>query len=460
MTDGDLSARWLRRLERGGQPIYLAIADAIEAAVREGELQAGDQLPPQRTVAELVGVDLTTITRAYAAARERGLVQGAVGRGTYVRAHAAEDDAGLVDLSMNLPPPPDGLSLASLLKQTVKEVLERTDVTTLMSYHSHPGTLGQRAAAVAWLGASLGDRHPDEILITPGAQTALAALLPAILSPGDGMVVEPLTYPGLLGLASQLGVRLIPCPVDAGGLQPEALARLLRDRAAKAVYLVPTGQNPTGTTLSVARRREIAEIVEKAGAWIIEDDPYARLYDTPPSAIAMFAPGRTLYVGTLSKCLSPGLRTAFLVTPDDAIRERISENLRAISLMSAPLMTAVAATWIREGVADCLLDGIRREARERRAIAARCLPAVVGDPEAIHVWLDLPEHSSDRLRSAAQKRGLSLVGSESFASTREHRPGVRISLGGSSSRFVLQEALQTIGSMISETPQRSGRLVV
>src|SRR3954447_1116204 len=101
MADRDHpSARWLARLKRGGQPLYLGLVHALEAAIREGELQAGDQLPPQRAVAERLGVDLTTVTRAYAAARTRGLIEGAVGRGTFVRAGASDDDAGLVDLSM------------------------------------------------------------------------------------------------------------------------------------------------------------------------------------------------------------------------------------------------------------------------------------------------------------------------------------------------------------------------
>ncbi|MGH6910031.1 MAG: GntR family transcriptional regulator, partial [Phenylobacterium sp.] len=107
------SARWLSRLRRGGQPVYLAVVQALEAAIRTGELQAGDQLPPQRAVAEMLDVDLTTVTRAYAAARARGLIEGAVGRGTFVRRGATEDEAGLIDLSMNLPPPPDGLALGT-----------------------------------------------------------------------------------------------------------------------------------------------------------------------------------------------------------------------------------------------------------------------------------------------------------------------------------------------------------
>jgi hypothetical protein len=106
------TAAWLRRIEALDGPAYRRIAQALENAVAEGELQAGDQIPAQREVARLVGIDFTTVTRAYALARERGLIEGTTGRGTFVRSRTDEDDAGLVDLSMNLPPPPAGLNLA------------------------------------------------------------------------------------------------------------------------------------------------------------------------------------------------------------------------------------------------------------------------------------------------------------------------------------------------------------
>ncbi len=117
MSDPHPSSRWLARLERDNGPIYLGLVRALEAAIQAGDLQPGDRLPPQRTVADLLGIDFTTVTRAYSAARGRGLIEGAVGRGTFVRARATDDDAGLVDLSMNLPPPPRGVSLGEALQR-------------------------------------------------------------------------------------------------------------------------------------------------------------------------------------------------------------------------------------------------------------------------------------------------------------------------------------------------------
>lgn len=446
------SARWLARLRRGGQPVYLAVVQAMEAAIRAGELQAGDQLPPQRAVAELLGVDLTTVTRAYAAARARGLIEGTVGRGTFVRRGATEDEAGLIDLSMNLPPPPDGLALGTLLKDTVRAILDRTDPSALMAYHPAGGGLGQKTAAAAWLAPCLGDIAPERLLISPGAQTGLAAVLSALRAAGGKtLAVEPLVYPGLLSAARQFGFKLAVCAADDCGMDPEALARLCANQSPAAIYLVPATQNPTAVTLDLARRREIVEVARRAGVWIIEDDPYSRLFDAPVPALATLAPERTFYLATLSKCLSPGLRIAFLAPPEGLMAQQMAESLRAIAQMPSPLTGAVATSWIREGVADRLLAGVRREARARRAIAAEVLPEARGAAEGIHVWLDLPPGwDAGRLHRVAQEKGLSLVTAETFAASQDDHPaGLRISLGGPASRAVLRGALESIAALLT-----------
>ncbi|MDR3508555.1 MAG: PLP-dependent aminotransferase family protein [Caulobacteraceae bacterium] len=454
--------RWLDRVERGGRPLYLALAEALESAIREGELQPGDQLPPQRAVAERLGVDFTTITRAYGAARARGLVEGAVGRGTFVRARAADDEAGLVDLSMNLPPPPQGVSLGALMKATARTILERTDPAILMAYHPGAGTLGQKTAGAAWLAPCLGEIAAERVLIGPGAQTALTAILAAVTRPGDAVIVEPLTYPGLRAAAEQRGLRLIPCPVDAEGVVPAALDRLCAAEGPAALYLVPTTQNPTASTMGLERRQTVARIAETRGVWLIEDDPYGRLFDAPPPALCRFAPTRGLYVATVSKCLSPGLRTAFVVTPGGEIGDAVARALRATALMASPLMTAMVGSWIREGQAEALLEGVRREARARRAIAAEILPLAQGAAEGVHVWLDLPPGlDPGRLRLMAQQQGVSVVTADAFAIgpvRREGglREGVRISLGGPARQAVLSDALRRIAGVLDGARSRQG----
>ena len=451
MTRDRPTAGWLRHLQRdGGRPIYLALVDALETAVRDGELQPGDQLPPQRAVADQLDIDFTTVTRAYGAARARGLVEGAVGRGTFVRRRAADDEAGLVDLSMNLPPPPRGVSLAALLKETTAAILDRTDVATLMAYHAGPGTPGQRAAGAAWLAPCLGEAGLERVVVCPGAQSALTAVLTTIVRPGAGIVVEPLTYPGLIALTERLGLRLTACPVDDQGFLPEALARLCAEERPAAIYVVPTTRNPVATTMGLARRREIAAIATAGDAWLIEDDPYSRLFDAPLPALASLAPDRAFHIATLSKTLSPGLRTAFVVAPPGPMAEQVADGLRATVLMGSPLTTAVAVRWIRDGVAERVLAGVRQETRARRAMAAEFLPTAHGAAEAIHVWLDQPAGwDAGRVRAMALSRGLSLVAADAFAATSDHPNGLRISLGGPTQASILRAALSNVAALLT-----------
>ncbi len=459
MTRDRPTAGWLRHVQRGDRPIYLALVDALETAVREGELQPGDQLPPQRAVADQLNIDFTTVTRAYGAARARGLVEGAVGRGTFVRRRAADDEAGLVDLSMNLPPPPRGVSLAALLKETTAAILDRTDAATLMAYHAGPGTPGQRAAGAAWLSPCLGEVGLDRIVVCPGAQAALTAVLTTIARPGACIVVEPLTYPGLIALAERLGLRLAACPVDDQGFLPEALARLCAEERPAAIYVVPTTRNPVATTMGLARRREIAAIVAAGDAWLIEDDPYSRLFDAPLPALATLTPERVFHIATLSKTLSPGLRTAFVVAPSASMVEQVADGLRATVLMGSPLTTAVAVRWIRDGAAERVLAGVRQEARARRAIATELLPTAQGDAEGVHVWLDLPAGwDAGRVRALALSRGLSLVAADAFAAAPDHPNGLRISLGGPAQASVLRAALSNVAALLAGV--RPARVVV
>jgi DNA-binding transcriptional MocR family regulator len=460
MTPESPTARWLRRVDRDGGPIYLGILKALETAIREGELQAGEQLPPQRTVAGLLAVDFTTVTRAYAAARARGLVEGTVGRGTFVKGRTTEDEAGLVDLSMNLPPPPKGLLLGKLLKDATRAILDRTDAGALMAYHPGAGSRAQRAAAAAWLSPCLGEVALDRLLVSSGAQTALAAILTTLARPGDRIVTEPLTYPGLLALARHLGLALVPCPVDDDGLVPEDLARFCAEQRPKAIYLIPTLQNPTATTMGVERRRQICEIAKRAGVPIVEDDAYGRLPETPLPALASFAPDLTYHVATVSKCLSPGLRTAFVAAPDAEAAGAVAQALRSLSLMASPLTLGVTTAWIRDGTAEAVLAAVRAEARERQALAVEILPRARGGPDGVHVWLDLPPRWDERaLRDAAQARGLSLVTAEAFAVGTPERNGMRISLGGPTRQAVLAEALRGVARLLAAEPS-AGRLVV
>ncbi|BBB70126.1 hypothetical protein UNDYM_5873 [Undibacterium sp. YM2] len=326
---------WLPRLAVHGGPRFLQIADALQAAVTEGSLKPGERLPTQRQLAEQLDVDLTTVTRAYDEARRRNLLEGRGARGTYVAAPKVELNA-VLDLSMNTPPPPDGVDFDDMLKQGLSQVLMRADSALLMNYHLAGGSDSDRQAGARWLEPMFGHLDTQQLVVCPGAQAAIAALILVLTEPGDVILAEAMTYPGLRAAAAQFGRRIIAVEADQHGMLPEMLERACRQHKPGLVYLNPTLQNPTAITMPEHRRKEIASIAKRCNVRIVEDDPYWLLADAPPPPIARFASEQVYYISTLSKCLTPGLRVAFVLIHDPQERERFLIALRSFALMGSP----------------------------------------------------------------------------------------------------------------------------
>ncbi|MFJ5369208.1 PLP-dependent aminotransferase family protein, partial [Bosea sp. CER48] len=364
----DESLHWTSRLDPAAGPRYLQIVAQLEHAVAGGLLRPGDRLPPQRRLAEHLAVDLTTVTRAFGEARERGLIDAVTGRGSFISSRQEQEGPAL-DLSMTIPPAPKGLRLGELMQRGIAEILARSDADQLMNYHGGAGSLAERAAGAAWLAPLLGPVIPQRIAVAPGAQAALNALLSLLARPGDTILTEPLTYPGLIGAARQRGLAMAPVASDADGPLPDALDDAALRSGARLFALTPTLQNPTCVTISERRRLDLVAVARRRDLILIEDDPYSPLAGDAPAALAALAPERTWHVATLSKVLTPGLRTAFVIMPEGTDGAPLLAALRATALMPAPLMTALAAHWIRIGVARDLLEGVRREAAERQLLA-------------------------------------------------------------------------------------------
>jgi DNA-binding transcriptional MocR family regulator len=452
---------WLTELERSAGPRYLQIADALERAMFEGRLKPGDRLPPQRELAAQLKVDLTTVTRAYDEAKRRHLLEGRGARGTYVAVPKIEL-AQVLDLSMNIPPPPAGVGFDDLLKQGVSQVLLRADNELLMTYHLGGGSESDRTAGAKWLEPMFGKLDPEHIVVCPGAQAALAALILAHSAPGDIIPAEPTIYPGLRAAATQLGRQLITVETDDCGMLPDALEKACTQHRARLVYLNPTLQNPTTVTMPVQRRKEIAAIAVRCGARIMEDDPYWLFAESAPPPVARFAPGHAYYVSTLSKCLTPGLRVAFVVLRDAVERQRFISALRAFVLMAAPLTTTLATQWIFDGSAQQLFKGVKEETQARHALAREVL---AGRPEeagnGLHIWLKLPGYwTSSALARAAAANGLAVTPAEVFSASASAPNAIRISLGSIQDRKRLSAGLRRLSQLLARVPRAASDSVI
>ncbi|MDI4655299.1 PLP-dependent aminotransferase family protein [Xanthobacter autotrophicus] len=454
MAGGDRTAPWIRPLDPAGGLRYLQIADLVAEAVATGRLRPGDRLPPQRKLADQLGVDLTTVTRAYAEARRRNLIDAVTGRGSFI-AVRREPGGPLMDLSMNIPPAPRGIRLADLMQRGITSVLARADSNLLMSYHVGAGSLADRMAAATWLEPLLGPVDPQRLVVAPGAQSALSALMGSLVGREGVILTEPLAYPGLLAAARHWQVRPVAVATDEDGPLPDALEQAARTHGARLFCLTPTIQNPTAVTVPLARRMALARMAAALGLTIIEDDPYALLAPEAPPPVATLAPERTYYVSTLSKVLTPGLRTAFVVVPSGTAPDALVSALRAHVLMPAPLMTALATDWIRSGEAARLLNGVREEAAARQDLARRLFPSARSHRNGLHLWQPLPAHwDRYRLVEAARREGLGVTASDAFSVEAPAPDAVRISIGGVPDRARLAAALEKLAAIMNAMQAR------
>jgi DNA-binding transcriptional MocR family regulator len=450
------AAPWHRRIDRSRFPIYHAIAEAIAQAIGSGELREGERLPAHRALAAALGVDLTTVTRAYTEARRRGLLDATVGRGTFVRSGAVSapmraDRHAVVDMTMNLPPQPEDPGLRALLQEGLTRLMRQQDLGVLMAYRLGAGTAEDQSAGAAWLAPTMGRIDPQRLMVCPGAQAAMTAVLSTIAEPGDVILTERLTYPGIRALGAQLRLMLAGVETDAEGFLPDALDRACAEQRPRAIYCNPTIQNPTTYTMSAERRQAVVAIARRHDVPILEDDTYGLLPAEPLPALAALAPELVFHVVTTAKTLSPGLRTAYLVAPTRVQAARLTAALRATALMGSGLLTGLVTLWMRGGQAQALLAGIRREAASRQQIAASVLAGTGAwaHPDGLHVWVGLPAHwNATDFVAYVRRLGLALVPGSAFAVEGAAPDAVRVALGAAPNREMLRESLASVASAL------------
>lgn len=445
---------WVPDLNAAQGPKYLAIANALSRDIAAGLLGAGDRLPPQRALADALGLDLTTVTRAYGEAQRMGLIEGSGRRGSFVRGIAAPPSPAPEpgDLGMNAPPDGFGGGLASAYRNSAEAMLTALSAAPFQ-YQPSGGAASVRRTAAAML-ADRGIRcDEDTVLVAAGGQHALHAIFSAELRAGDTIAVGPFVYPGLLSLARRFGVALHVVESDSQGMLPDALDLACNSAEIRAVYLVPTNENPTTATMGLARRQSMAATVARHGLLLIEDDAYGLLPEQPLPPVAAFAPDHAWHIASMSKVLAPGLRVAWLRAPTVASAWRLAADMHETAIMAPPLNAAVVADWVRSGLFGRLVAEVRTEARARQAIARRCLPegSFRAQEESYHVWVSLPERAGfSPIADALRQHGITAVPSEAFAADGAAASvAMRVSIGGPIGRDRLQRGLSLLAALVS-----------
>lgn len=451
----DYPLSWKPDLGKMAGPKYVALAELLEEDIKSGKLKAGTKLPPQRELADFLDLNLSTISKAYKLCGQKGLVSASVGNGTYVSSDAAaetvllcgRENAHIIEMGAIVPSVTANLKV----KQYTENLMKKPDALQLFSYGAPGGTKRQCKAGVTWLGKSGFDTDMEHIIPAAGGQNAITAVFGALFETGDKIGTEPMTYPGVKTAAKLFGIHLLPVRIYDDEITEEGLRYALRNENIRGLYVIPDYQNPTAHIMSLGTRKMIARVAGEEDLLVIEDGINNLLEENPVPPVAAFAPEQVIYISSLSKTVSPGLRTAFIHVPD-RFHERVVTALYSMNIAISPLLATVSAALIEDGAADAIIADRKKEIRERNAVVDRILEGFVlpGELTAPLRYVRLPEYFTGKsFEICARQAGVEVYGAERFCvGNRIPEKAVRISVTTPPSLEILTEGLNRLKALL------------
>jgi DNA-binding transcriptional MocR family regulator len=452
---------WLPDLSKGSGPLYLRLADQIEGDIENGTLSPGAKLPPQRNLAFDIGVTIGTVTRAYSMVRERGLVSGEVGRGTYVLggdAHPARIipepmapvwnravSAPAGKIRMDTTSAPDlgqGMVVREITDRIVREQPEKVIEYTRVWPDKW------REAGAQWLSTAGWRPEPQTVVSTTGCHAAIMAVIAVATAPGDKIAFEHLTYSSISRSANLLGRRTVVFGNDEFGPDPDDFERLCAQQHPKLVFLMTALQNPTLAIMPGERLKAIVDIARRYNVWIIEDAIYSTLLEEGYSTLVELAPERTFHVGGLSKAVAAGVRGGWVACPAH-FAPRVQTAHKMVTGGLAFLLAELAATLVDSGEAAKARAKVRRELAIREEMARQIFSGFEfqSHRNAPYLWMKLPEPwLSGTFKQVAANEGVLVDDEDEYKAGRGekvfHR--IRVSFSMPPSREDVRTGFETI----------------
>lgn len=449
---------WNPKIIDTDKSLYIAIADAMERDIKNGTLNPGDKMPTHRELADIIGVNVTTITRSYKEAARRGLITGTVGRGTYISADTGMDSTmmriedkapRMIEIGLVLPLYMSEPDISGMLEKLSRDKF----LKRFLGYTDPMGLPEHRETGAYWMKRFGINASAGDIVICAGAQHALTCCLSSLFEAGDRIAVDYLTYPGIKAAAKTCGIKLEPIHMDMEGMIPEELEAACRRNLVKGVYLMPNMQNPTTVSMPEKRKQKIAHVIEGNGLILIEDDIYSFTNLNSQKAIASIIPEKSVYIAGTSKAFYAGLRVAYVAAPGQ-YRYKVGQAVVNSIWMAPPLNAEIVSECIRSGTADRIISSKLEEAAKRFAVASEYLQkySFSGQPGNFFVWLNLPDNWTGReLESAGHRMGINLFCADKFALGGEAAPSAaRISLSGPETMDELRLGFDILESILSK----------
>ncbi|GGZ55944.1 GntR family transcriptional regulator [Streptomyces subrutilus] len=446
-ADRTLGSRQLAALlpaEVRARPGYRALADAVRTLILDGRIALHVRLPAERELAEAVGASRATVTGAYDLLRESGYVRSRRGSGTWTElpeghgpvgahtlvgagGHRADTDPG-IDLAIAAMGAPDG-SLADALAWAAPRLPGYA-----RSPGYHPYGLPDLRTAVAERFTRRGlPTRPEQILVTAGAQQALALVVGLLCRAGDRVVTENPTYANALDALRRAGLRTGSIAVSDAGWDMEIAESTLRQTVPRLAYTIPDFQNPTGALMPEEQRLRLLAATRRTGTWLVVDETIAdiALDVPPPPPLASLAPrggaDHVITIGSLSKTHWGGLRVGWVRATAKLITELT--GVRVCADMSGSVLDQLVALPLLADL-DRSLPARLAQLRDRRAALVRSLERHTPEwswrlpPGGLSLWVDLGEPVSSALTERAAAAGVHIGRGARFGvdpGTFEHR---------------------------------------
>ena len=419
----------------GSGPAYRRLAGAIRGRAEAGALPVGAKLPAERSLAGALGVSRTTVVAAYELLRQEGWLESRRGSGSRVSrsaprgatASAERPEHGSLERSTILRSLVEasgskiefmGLHLPAAAPYVAEALAHlKEDVTPLTAHHGYwpLGLPALRKAIASHLTRSGLPSRLEEILVTHGAQEAIALASALFLGPGRTVILEEPTYVGAIDVFAAAGARLVSVPVGELGIRLDLLREAVAHQAPSLIYLMPTFQNPTGVVTPESHRREIARMATERGIPILEDDALANLDlgQRPPPPICSFAPsGPILSAGSLSKLMWGGLRAGWIRAPEPLIA-RLARRKALGDLGNSVISQSLAARLLPR--AEEIRESRRRQISERLAAMEEEIARLLPDWSwrrpggGLSLWVRLPRGDAGEFARVALRHGVSVL---------------------------------------------------
>ena len=330
--------------------------------------------------------------------------------------------------------------------------------TQLLQYGATDGFAPLRESAAQFLNDSGVKCTPEMLLPVQGGSQAFDLLLKALIEPGDVILCESPTFLGAIQAMREYDARLIAMPMDDDGICIDAAEALIRKHHPKMMYVIPTFQNPTGITLSLERRKALAQLASKYGVVIAEDDPYRDLRYAGtelPSIQSFDEEGWVVYMSSFSKYISPGMRLGAAVANPLLLRKMVIGKQSA-DVHSPMLIQAIIDAYLREGRMPAHLERIRADYRRQLDAMLEGFAAFPAGTKhtvpqgGLFVWAELPEGADGMaVFNAAIEAGVAFVPGTHFYPDGGHENTMRLNFSMSEIPAI-REGMARLAKVIAE----------